>query len=143
MKTYSEMAQYTSFKERVEYLYIGNTVAENTFGFDRWLNQDLYRCKEWKQLRNHIILRDNGCDLGCKDRPIFMDKYGRGIYVHHIEPLTKKDLLEHSNKIFDENNLVCVSFNTHQFIHYGKNVHEYGDVLVERRPNDTCPWKKG
>lgn len=133
MKTYSELITIPTFAERFEYLKLPGSVASTTFGEDRYLNQILYHNSEWKRIRNHVIARDLGCDLAHQDFPIF-DR----IYIHHINPLTKEDILNRSQKIFDMENLICVSFDTHQSIHYG--------ILVNKEPiirvkNDTCPWR--
>ena len=134
-KTYSEMIQYADFLDRIKYLQVHGQVGIETFGFDRYLNQALYKSKEWLQVRNQVIMRDNGCDLAHPEYTI----YGR-LIIHHIEPLTEEDILERSPKVFDLDNLVCCSIATHNAIHY---VSEDLSIFapVERRPNDTCPWK--
>lgn len=137
MKTYEELITLPTFKERYEYLRLKGNVGNETFGSDRWLNQNLYRTAEWKQLRNHIIARDEGCDLGIPDRPI-RDK----VYIHHINPITREQILNRDPMIFDVNNLISVSFNTHQAIHYGSESLLTPDKPVQRTPNDTCPWRK-
>lgn len=136
IKTYSEMILLPTFIERFKYLQIGGIVGAETFGFDRYLNQSLYRTTEWKRFRREIIVRDNGCDLGCNDRAI----YGK-ILIHHINPLTVDDIVNRHVKVFDHENVICVSLDTHNAIHYGDE-----DLLmlgpIERVPNDTCPWRK-
>lgn len=136
IKTYSEMILLPTFLERFKYLQIGGTVGAETFGFDRYLNQSLYRTAEWKRFRNEIIVRDNGCDLGCDDRTI----YGK-ILVHHINPLTVEDIVNRHSCVFDPDNVICVSLDTHNAIHYGDE-----ELLmlgpIERKPNDTCPWRR-
>lgn len=134
MRTYAELKQIILFEDRLQYAYIGGGVGAETFGFDRWINQRLYTCPEWRKLRNEIILRDNGCDLGSQDRPIF-----KGIIIHHLEPITRDDIINKEDKVFDPNNLICVSFETHNFIHYG--IAENRIPHKERYPNDQCPWK--
>lgn len=136
LKSYSELRQIRSFEERYQYLRLSGTVGKETFGFDRYLNQTLYRSEEWKSCRRHIIVRDNGCDLGCEGFEI----YGR-ILVHHINSITMNDILTRNKIVFDPENLICSSNNTHQAIHYGD---ESLLILspIERLPNDTCPWKK-
>ena len=134
MRTYAELKQIILFEDRLQYVYIGGGVGAETFGFDRWINQRLYTCPEWRKLRDDIILRDNGCDLGSQDRPIF-----RGIIIHHLEPITRDDIINKADKVFDPNNLICVSFETHNFIHYG--IVENRIPHKERYPNDQCPWK--
>lgn len=135
IKTYSELILLSTFLERFKYLKIGGKVGCETFGYDRYLNQTLYRTAEWKRFRREIILRDNGCDLGCDDRII----YGK-ILIHHIEPISANDIINRDIKVFDPNNVICVSLDTHNAIHYGSE-----DLLmidpIERKPNDTCPWR--
>lgn len=135
MKTYSELIRYPSFDERLKYLYIGGGVGEETFGFDRWLNQVLYRSQEWRLKRNEIILRDLGCDLACNGYDIY-DK----IYIHHIEPITKQDIVDRAAKLFDPDNLVCVSFGTHQMIHFGIRDDNLAALNGERHEGDTKLW---
>lgn len=136
IKTYSEMILLPTFLERFRYLQIGGMVGAETFGFDRYLNQSLYRTAEWKRFRNEIIVRDNGCDLGCDDRTI----YGK-ILVHHINPLTVEDIINRHSCVFDPDNVICVSLDTHNAIHYGDE-----ELLmlgpIERTKNDTCPWRR-
>lgn len=135
MKTYSELIQLFTFEERFEYLKLNGRVGEDTFGFDRYLNQVLYRSKAWNSIRNQVIVRDAGCDLGIAGREI--QKY---ILIHHMNPLTKSDVLNRNEAIFETEFLICVSRRTHSAIHFGD-----ADLLVkdpvERRPNDTCPWR--
>jgi hypothetical protein len=111
-------------------------VGQSTFGSDRYLNQALYTSPEWKSFRNRIIIRDNGCDLGIEGRDVLGDR----IIIHHINPLTVEDVENRNPVIFDPDNVVCVSHNTHQAIHYGDQSLLQKDP-VERTPNDTCPWK--
>lgn len=135
IKTYSELITIPTFEERFEYLQLKGSVGKDTFGYDRHLNQVLYRSPEWKRLRNQIIIRDCGCDLACEGYDIHSK-----VLIHHLNPITVEDVLARSRKVFDPNNLVCVSHNTHNAIHYG-NV----DLLVTgpiiRTKNDTCPWR--
>lgn len=135
-KTYSELILLPTFEERYEYLKLDGHVGEDTFGFDRYLNQAFYRSTEWKRIRREIIVRDNGCDLAHPDREIVGP-----IYIHHINPISMKDLTDQTDYLRDPENLVCVSYNTHQAIHYGSTNLLTPTELVERRPNDTCPWK--
>ena len=135
MKTYTDMMSYSDFKDRFRYLRLSGRVGEDTFGFDRYLNQAFYKSSEWLSVRNEVILRDNGCDLAHPDYEII----GR-IYIHHLNPIRKKDVLERSDFLFDLENLVCVSYDTHQAIHYGDESLLYSDPII-RRPNDTCPWR--
>ena len=135
-KTYDELITLPTFKERFDYLKLNGFVGKETFGFDRYLNQVLYRSYEWKQTRKQVILRDNGCDLGINGREIF----GK-ILVHHINPITLEDINNRNPEIFNLNNLITVSFDTHQAIHFGSYELLPKDP-VERKPNDTCPWKQ-
>ncbi len=136
IKTYSELSKLETFKERYQYLKLDGIVGEETFGFDRYLNQILYKSDEWKQCRRDIIIRDNGCDLGCEG----FEVYGR-ILIHHINPITVDDIVNRNSKVFDPENLILTSHNTHQAIHYGNE-----DLLVktpiERSKNDTSPWRQ-
>lgn len=144
-RTYSDMCQYDTFEERYEYLKLAGKVGETTFGCDRYLNQILYNTPEWKRFRRQVIIRDNGCDLGIQDRIICPDVNFKvpktaNIYIHHIEPITKEDIINRNPCIFDMNNVICCSFKTHQAIHYG-DATLLESKLVERYPNDTCPWR--
>ena len=135
IRTYSELIAIPTFEERFEYLQLKGSVGKDTFGYDRYLNQVLYRSPEWKRLRNQIIIRDCGRDLACDG----YDIYGK-VLIHHLNPITVEDVLARSRKVFDPDNLVCVSHNTHHAIHYGDM-----DLLVTgpiiRTKNDTCPWR--
>ena len=135
MKTYNKCIKYKTFDERFEYLQLHGLVGEETFGYSRYLNQLLYRSPEWKRLRQQIILRDHGCDLAVEGYEVC----GK-ILIHHINPISLQDIEERNPKVFDMNNLITVSFMTHQAIHYGSK-----DLLlldpVERKPNDQCPWR--
>lgn len=135
MKMYKELIDIPNFLDRFQYLKVSGRVGDRTFGGSRYLNQQLYRSPEWKRVRRDVILRDNGCDLAHPDHPI-----DGQVYIHHIEPITVEDIAERRSKVFDADNLVCVSFQTHNAIHYGDESllpKEY----VERRKNDTCPWR--
>lgn len=134
-RCYSELITLPTFIERFRYLKLDGSIGMDTFGHDRWLNQVLYRSPEWKRFRNGIIIRDNGCDLGCEDRPIF----GK-ILIHHINPLTIEDVLNRDPKIFDEENVISTILLTHNALHYGDESILYQNP-VTRKPNDTCPWK--
>lgn len=135
-KTYSELIQIPTFDDRLKYAYIGGGVGKETFGFDRWVNQRLYNSKEWRQLRNDIIIRDNGCDLAAKG----YDLYDR-ILIHHLNPITYDDVVNRADCIFDPENLICVSHETHNYIHYGMKENIDLGLNSERTPNDMCPWK--
>ena len=135
IRTYSELITIPTFEERFEYLQLKGSVGKDTFGYDRYLNQVLYRSPEWKRLRNQIIIRDAGCDLACDG----YDVYGK-VLIHHLNPITVEDVLTRSRKVFDPDNLVCVSHGPHNAIHYGDV-----DLLITRpiirTKNDTCPWR--
>lgn len=135
LRRYSELKRLKTFEERYEYLRIGGLVGESTFGFERYLNQALYTSQKWRQLRSQIIIRDNGCDLGIEGRDIF-DK----IIIHHMNPLTREQIQDPDDSMFDPEYLICVSHNTHNAIHYG-DASLLSKEYVPRRPNDTCPWK--
>ena len=107
-----------------------------TFGAERYINQTLYWSAEWKRIRRDVIIRDNGCDLGIEDRPI-----QRGLFVHHINPITIDDVIKRHKKVFDMDNLITVSFNTHQAIHYGDKEMLTPSKPTERKPNDQAPWR--
>lgn len=135
MRTYSELIKLPTLKERFEYLRLDGTVADKTFGFDRWINQAFYRSPEWRSIRDKVIVRDMGCELAIPDYTI----YGK-IYIHHMNPIQKEDILRMSAYLIDPEFLVCCSYNMHNAIHYG-NEEMLPTDLVERRPNDTCPWR--
>lgn len=136
IRTYSELIKLPTFEERYRYLQLDGKVGEETFGFDRYLNQIFYKSKEWRSVRNHVILRDNGCDLGIEGREIH-DR----ILIHHMNPITKEDILNRTEFLMDPEYLISTIENTHNAIHYGDE-----DLLmkdpIERHKNDTCPWKR-
>ncbi len=136
IRTYSELSKLLTFEERYRYLKIGGRVGEETFGYDRYLNQILYRSPRWKSVRNKVILRDLGCDLGIEG----YDIPGR-VLVHHMNPITLEDIENNNEGIFDPEFLISTTHNTHNAIHYGD---ESLLILapVIRFPNDTCPWKR-
>lgn len=134
-KSYQELITIPDFKRRFLYLKEKTgTIGDLTFGGRRQLNQTLYRSPEWKRIRREIIIRDNGCDLAHPDYPI-----GGRVIIHHIEEITAEDILQRSYKIFDPDNLICVSHNTHEAIHFGDE-HLLPKEFVERKPGDTCLW---
>lgn len=135
IKRYSKLIQLPTFEERFNYLMLNGHVGFDTFGWDRYMNQMFYKSKEWELIRHEIIARDYGCDLGIRGRDIF-----RGLIIHHINPITPEDIKLGSKKLLDPENLITVSNNTHQAIHYG-NVDSIVKDPVERFANDTCPWK--
>lgn len=135
-RCYSDLILLTTFKERYDYLRLGGTVGKETFGYDRYLNQILYTSVEWRNFRRQIIIRDNGCDLGCDGFELFSR-----IFVHHINPITAEDVINRSPIVFDPENVITTSHNTHQAIHYGDET-LLPLLTVERSRYDTCPWKK-
>ena len=136
-RTYDELSQLKTFDERFQYLKLDGVIGEDLFGYMRQLNQAFYTSSLWKNVRNQIIIRDDGCDLGIPGHTIF----GK-LLVHHLNPLTKEDLINHSSRLVDPNNLITVSFDTHQAITYGDVALIQRDP-IERSENDTCPWKWG
>ena len=139
IKTYSELITLPTFEERYRYLRIGGKVGAETFGFDRYLNQQFYKSKEWRKIRNQVIIRDNGCDLGINDE--WAEQINRPI-IHHINPITEQDIINRDSKVFDLNNLVLCSHDTHNRIHYGNIDGDSRPKVIERKPNDTSPWRK-
>lgn len=134
IRTYHELIQLSSFRERYEYLRIGGLVGNDTFGFDRYLNQKFYRSPEWKQIRRDVIIRDEGRDLAMEGYEI-----QNGVYIHHMNPIGKDDLQNATELLLNPDYLVCVSFRTHQAIHYGDSS-LLPQLPVERRPGDTKLW---
>lgn len=134
IRCYSECARLRTFEERFEYLSLRGQVGRSTFGFDRWLNQEFYRSREWRYIREEVILRDNGCDLGISGREIFA-----GLLVHHINPLTPEDIEDGENWILDPEFLITTCQKTHNAIHYG-DASLLSKPYVERRSNDTSLW---
>lgn len=137
IRTYSELIRLTTFEERYEYLRLGGAVGAETFGFDRYINQMFYRSSEWKSIRNHVIIRDNACDLGIEDRELFSN-----IFVHHMNPVLLDDVTNRTNILLDPEYLICTSFHTHNAIHYG-DASLLVTTPIERTKYDTCPWKLG
>jgi hypothetical protein len=134
IRRYSELRQLLTFEERFNYLKLGGIIGESTFGFDRYLNQFFYRSSEWKKVRNKVILRDEGCDMGMLDYPV------NHIIVHHMNPITVEMIEDRDDILFDPEYLICVSHDTHNAIHFGdKGL--LPKLLVERKPNDMCPWR--
>ena len=135
IKTYSELIQYPTFEDRFKYLQLKGRVGEDTFGFDRYINQRFYRSVEWKRIRDQVILRDSGCDLGILGHEIY-----ERVIIHHMNPISAKDISDATDYLLNPEYLICVSHLTHNAIHYGDE-----SILVttpiERRKNDTCPWR--
>lgn len=136
IKTYSELITLPTFEERFRYLQLKGSVGVDTFGFDRYLNQKFYRSAEWRRIRDQVIVRDGGCDLGIEDRLI-----GGRILIHHMNPITEKDILYMTDALLNPEYLICVSHITHNAIHYGDEDLLMKDPVV-RTPFDTCPWKR-
>lgn len=136
IRTYSELIKLSTFEERYEYLRLGGKVGEETFGFDRYLNQIFYKSPEWLKVRNLVILRDCGCDLGITDYEI-----GGKILIHHMNPITVEDIVNRSDFLLNPEYLICTSKNTHDAIHYGDRNLLYNTIPIERSKNDTCPWR--
>lgn len=136
MRTYSELIQLPTFKERYEYLRLGGLVGQDTFGFDRYLNQKFYHSPEWKRIRRDVIIRDEGRDLALEGYEL------RGeIIVHHMNPILPNDLVDVSEILINPEFLVCVSKRTHDAIHFG-DASLLPQLPNERTPNDMCPWKQ-
>lgn len=135
IKTYSELITLPTFEERFCYLKLDGSVGRSTFGYDRYLNQQFYTSQEWKSIRDFVIIRDNGCDMA-------LDGYElrSRIYIHHMNPILSKDVIHRTDFLTDPEYLVCVSFATHNAIHYCDE-----SILktrpVERKQNDMCPWR--
>ena len=136
MRTYSELSKLKTFKERFEYLKLDGLIGEETFGWDRHLNQVFYKSPEWKSTRDKVIVRDNGRDLGVEGYDIF----GK-IIIHHMNPMSLSDIANRNPDIFNPEYLICVSHETHNAIHYG-DVNQLNLGPIDRTANDTCPWRK-
>lgn len=135
-KSYQELITFSSFEDRFKYLEIGGHIGIDTFGFNRYLNQNLYHSPEWLRIRDMVIVRDNGMDLGVDGYPV-----NTRIVIHHINPITIEDVMEQNPIIFDLNNLISTSHKTHNAIHYGDETYLDRFKVIERKPNDTCPWR--
>lgn len=135
IRTYTELMQLETFEERFRYLKLSGRVGKETFGFDRYLNQQFYKSDEWLLLRDEIIIRDNGCDLAMEDRDIY-----KRIIIHHMNPITKDDILNKTDKLLNPEYLISTRKRTHDAIHYGDESILF-DTLIERTKNDTCPWR--
>lgn len=135
IRTYSELIKIPSFIERYRYLRLKGKVGKETFGYDRWLNQNFYKSKEWRSIRDYVIYRDNGCDLGISGHDI----YGK-ILIHHMNPINQQDILNRSDFLLDPEYLICTVKSTHDAIHYGDENLLITDP-IERNKDDTCPWK--
>lgn len=135
IRTYSELITIPTFEERYKYLQLKGSVGKDTFGYDRYLNQLFYQTIEWKRLRRDLIIRDCGCDLGVEGYEI----HGR-IIIHHMNPITKEDLLDRTDYLMNPEYLICTTHSTHNAIHYGDESLLITAPIV-RSKNDTCPWK--
>lgn len=136
IRTYSELIAIPTFKERFEYLRLDGKVGEETFGFDRYLNQSFYKSLEWRSVRDFVIIRDCGCDLAIEGHEIF----GK-ILVHHMNPIRIEDIVNRSEYLLDPEYLICTIKNTHDAIHYGDSSLLITEP-IERTKNDTCPWRR-
>ena len=136
IRTYSELIKIPTFEERFEYLKLKGFVGNETFGYDRYLNQNFYKSSQWRSTRNKVIARDMGCDLGCEGHEI----YGK-VIIHHMNPITVSDIVDVTEYLMNPEYLICVSYDTHQAIHYGDRNLLQERTFVERKPYDTCPWK--
>lgn len=134
-RSYSELLQFKTYEDRFRYLKLAGEVGKPTFGYDRYFNQRFYHSSEWRRVRNEIIVRDNGCDLGMPDYEI----HGR-IYIHHLNPISMDDLEIFDDDLLNPENLICVAYDTHNAIHYG-NEQIFPLISQERTPGDTCPWR--
>lgn len=136
-KCYSELLKIETFTERLRYLMQNGAVGDITFGGHRYLNQMLYKSDQWKRVKRKVIIRDNGYDLAHEDHPIV-----GSVYVHHITPITTDDILNQKSCVFDLENLISTSFETHNLIHYGNEDGVKQFELPVRTLNDTCPWRR-
>ena len=135
LKSYRNLILLPTILDRFEYLRIKANVGDSTFGFDRFINQDFYQSREWRQVRTKVIARDEGCDLGVPEYPI-----GGKVIIHHINPITADDIENASDLLFDMDNLICVSESTHNAIHFGDETLLPAEPII-RMPGDTCPWR--
>lgn len=138
IRTYTELIQLPTFEERYRYLRLGGRVGEDTFGFDRYLNQLFYTSDEWREIRDYVIVRDNGCDLGIPGRDI---PEGIPILIHHMNPIAVRDILDRSDYLLNPEYLICTMKRTHDAIHYG-NESSLLTIPPERTQFDTCPWRR-
>lgn len=137
IRSYDELVQLTTFDERFAYLKLDGLVGEETFGFDRWLNQVFYKTPEWRKARRDVIIRDCGYDLGCETHPI----NGQMLIVHHMNPIKIEDIKERSDLLLNPRYLITTIDTTHKAIHYGDSSYPDRTKIIERLPNDTCPWR--
>lgn len=136
IRTYSELIKLKTFKDRFEYLKLDGIVGEETFGFDRYMNQIFYKSREWTSVRRAVIIRDNGCDLGVEGYEI----HGK-ILIHHMNPINLSDIVHKTDELLNPDYLITTVLSTHNAIHYG-DASLLPTLPIERRANDTCPWKR-
>ena len=136
IRTYSELTLLPTFEDRFEYLRLDGKVGEDTFGFDRYLNQLFYRSQEWKKIRDYVIISDNACDLGVEGYDIYSK-----VLIHHMNPITARDIEKRTDLLLDPEYLISTTHNTHNAIHYGDENLIIKTPIV-RTKNDTCPWKR-
>ena len=138
MRSYSELMQIHDYLGRYKYLRLGGKVGEETFGWERYLNQSFYKSKVWRDFRREMILRDNGCDLAHEDHPF---GFGEVVFLHHINPIKIEDIVKHTELLLDPENVICVRKRTHDAIHYGDETLLAELEYIPRTPYDTCLWK--
>lgn len=136
IRTYSELIKLKTFKDRFEYLKLDGIVGEETFGFDRYMNQIFYKSREWTSVRRSVVIRDNGCDLGVEGYEI----HGK-ILIHHMNPINLSDIVHKTDELLNPDYLITTVLSTHNAIHYG-DASLLPVLPIERRANDTCPWKR-
>lgn len=136
IRNYSELITYKNFSDRFEYLKLDGSIGLETFGWDRYLNQMFYRNRDWRSVRDKVIIRDNGCDLGVNGYDIL----GEPILVHHMNPITSYDIENLTDYLLNPEYLISTRKSTHTAIHYGTD--PMSNTITERTSNDTCPWKK-
>lgn len=134
-RTYSELVRFDTFEERYAYLRLGGGVGRATFGFDRYVNQNFYRSREWKRVRDEVIIRDEGCDLGILGYEIHV-----GPHVHHMNPIGLDNIVNNDDWILNPDFLILTTHRTHNAIHYGSNNVLYPKIVTERTPRDTKLW---
>lgn len=139
IRTYSELILLPSFEERFRYLKLSGKIGEETFGWERYLNQKFYTSQEWRAIRREIVIRDHGCDLG-----MYGHEYDsrEPVYIHHMNPIATKDILDQTEYLLNPEYLISCRKSTHDAIHYGDETLLQSYTLTARRPNDTCPWKQ-
>lgn len=136
IRTYTELISFNTFEDRFNYLKLSGEVGASTFGYERYLNQKFYHSPEWRKIRREIIIRDSGNDMGLNDYSIV----GK-IYIHHLNPIRTQDIVCSTAILMNPEFLICVSYDTHQAIHYGDIDLLNNNFIIERTKNDTCPWK--